>query len=110
MDKKFLVESKSFAFSVLAEGGGEEEIFFGSGHIEFSELRMACVDVGSVVGFTGRARNCKVIQRGIETFDCSKRWEQRWALFRGFLIRVGWLERVHCYPRGSWRVELDQIL
>jgi hypothetical protein len=41
MDKKFLVESKSFAFSVLAEASElrveeEEEKFSWRGHIEFS--------------------------------------------------------------------------
>jgi len=61
MDKNFIVESKSFAFSVL---GGvltlrvEEEKFSGCGHLEFSELRVACVDVGSVVGFPRRVRFC----------------------------------------------------
>jgi hypothetical protein len=62
MDKNFIVESKSFTFSVL---GGvltlrveEEEKISGCGHLEFSKLRVACADVGSVVGFPRRARFC----------------------------------------------------
>jgi len=61
MDKNFIVQLKSFTFSVLGgdvEGGGEEEKFSGCGHLEFSELRVACVDVGSVVGFPRRVRFC----------------------------------------------------
>jgi hypothetical protein len=63
MDKIFLVESKSFTFSVL--GGAstlrveeKRKNFLGCGIFECSELRVACVDVGVVVGSPGRARFC----------------------------------------------------
>jgi hypothetical protein len=63
MDKNFLVESKSFTFSVL--GGAstlrvkeKRKNFLGVVILNFSELRVACVDVGSAVGFPGRARFC----------------------------------------------------
>jgi hypothetical protein len=62
MDKNFIVESKSFTFLVL--GGAstlrveEKRKNFLGGHLEYSELQVACVDVGSVVGFLGRVRLC----------------------------------------------------
>jgi hypothetical protein len=66
MDKVFLVESKAFTFSVL--GGAltlrveeKRKNFSGCGLVECSERRMACVDVGSVVGPPDRASLCEVI-------------------------------------------------
>jgi hypothetical protein len=62
MDKRFSMESKScllsFGWGVSAEGGGEEKEFFRRGHNEYPVLRVACVDVGSAIGFPGRARIC----------------------------------------------------
>jgi hypothetical protein len=56
MEKRFIMESKAFCFlgfewGVGATGGGEEKRFFWRGHREYLVLRLACVDVGSSLGF-----------------------------------------------------------
>jgi len=111
MDKKFLVESKSFAFFVLARVSAlrveeKRKNFLGVVilNCQSSEWLASMLEV-----LLGLPEEQEIV-KSFKNSDCSKRWEQRWTLFRGFFIRVGWSERVHCYPRGSWRVGLDQIL
>jgi len=55
-------------------------------------LRVACVDFGSAVGCTGRARFCQDFLGRVESLDYAEGWEQSWPLLRGGNLegRGGW--------------------
>jgi len=103
MDKRFIVEAKTFClfgfgWGVSVEGGGEKKKLLQRGHLELPVFRVACVDDGRAFGFPSRARFCQVIQGRAESLDCSDRWQQSWPLFGGDSFQDGWPERFHSNP------------
>jgi len=98
MDKNFIVDLKSFTFSVL--GGvsmlgveDKRKNFLGVVILNSQSSEWLASTLEVLLGFPEEQDFVKSFREGSKVL-----------IARGDNVRVGRSERVHSYPRGSWRV------